>query len=135
MFAVAVCVMMLATSRGMARDQKRVYRVVEATRDVGNGRTVYRVKVEYRPAAGAEVKKITIKLYENLGPDGRGGFKKGAEKDKKSFPSPPVSANGGTDWFQKKASSANDYLVGVEMEEADGTVTRSPVVRAVKVID
>jgi hypothetical protein len=126
---------MLATSLGLARDEKRVYRVVEATRDVDNGRTAYRVKVEYRPAPGAEVKKITIKLYENLGPDGRGGFKKGAEADRKTFPSPPVSANGGTDWFQKKAPGATDYLVGVEMEESDGTITRSPVVRAVKVID
>jgi hypothetical protein len=101
---------------------------LEATRDfdIAQFRTTYNVKVEYKPSAGKTAKSITIRLYENLGPDGNGGFKKGAEKDNKTFPSPPVNQNGSTDWFQINSAGNNNYLISAELEESDGTVTPAP---------
>jgi hypothetical protein len=90
--------------------------------------------VEYAPSAGKTVKSITIVLYENLGPDGMGGFKKGEEKHRKKFEPPKVNANGGTDWLQIVVVGNNNYLVEAELKESDNTVTPSNTVLATKVI-
>jgi hypothetical protein len=91
----------LAVSSGQAQAQGPVCKILEATRDFDLilFRTRYNAKVEYAPSAGKTVKSVSIVLYENLGPDGMGGFKKGEEKHRKEFEPPQVNANGGTDWL------------------------------------
>jgi hypothetical protein len=119
-----------------ARDQKPVCKVPEATRnfDPATSRTTYLAKVEYAPSAGKTVKSITIVLYENLGPDGMGGFKRGQEKDRKKFEPPKVNANGSTDWLRFDQDESNDYLVGAELQESDETVTPAKAVKATNVV-
>jgi hypothetical protein len=80
------------------------------------------------------VKSITIVLYENLGPDGMGGFKKGEEKHRKKFEPPKVNANGSTDWLRFDQDEFSDYLLGAELQESHETVTPAKAVKATNVV-